>query len=207
MFTEPPDNEMQSWPSVLSVSALEPAPASETLPEDRPLNLLEEDFRNGGDLLQEQDKVIPKLNQEIDKASEPQEQCLLPEEKMGGLWGGDVPLNGSDHTEAELQSPGSARENTEPVRYDSKISSRQEESQIPPVLRHRKGARFTEAMDNQTAVTALTRKADDAESDCWWSDSWEPYLLLLLWLLLYCFWLLPQMDLKSLPSLLLNLNH
>lgn len=207
MFTEPPDNEMQSWPSVLSVSALEPAPASETLPEDKPLNLLEEDFRNGGDLLQEQDKVIPKLNQEIDKASEPQEQCLLPEEKMGGLWGGDVPLNGSDHTEAELQSPGSARENTEPVRCDSKISSRQEESQIPPVLRHRKGARFTEAMDNQTAVTALTRKADDAESDCWWSDSWEPYLLLLLWLLLYCFWLLPQMDLKSLPSLLLNLNH
>lgn len=57
MYTEPPDNEMQSWPSVLSVSALQPAPASETLPEDKPLNLLEEDFRNGGDLLQEQNKV------------------------------------------------------------------------------------------------------------------------------------------------------
>ncbi|XP_062296942.1 calmin [Scomber scombrus] len=207
MFTEPPDNEMQSWPSVLSVSALQPAPASETLPEDQPLNLPEEDIRNGGDLLQEQDEVIAKLSQETDEASELQEQCLLPEERSGGLWDGDVPLDGSDLSEAELQSLDSARENTEPMRCDSRSSSRQEDNQIPPVLRHRKGARFTEATDNQTAVTAPTRKDDNAESDSWWSDSCEPYLLLLLWLLLYCFWLLPQMDLKSLPSLLLNLNH
>lgn len=37
------------------------------------------------------------------------------------------------------------------------------------------------------------------------SENSELYLLLLLWILLYCFWLLPQMDLKALPSLLLNL--
>ncbi|XP_053191903.1 calmin isoform X2 [Scomber japonicus] len=207
MFTEPPDNEMQSWPSVLSVSALQPAPASDTLPEDQPLNLLEDDIRNGGDLLQEQEEVITKLTQETDKASELQEQCLLPEQRSGGLWDGDVPPDGSDLSEAELQSSDSARENTEAVRCDSRSSSRQEDIQIPPLLRHRKGARFTEATDNQTAVTAPTRKDDNAESDSWWSDSCEPYLLLLLWLLLYCFWLLPQMDLKSLPSLLLNLNH
>ncbi|KAM7376756.1 hypothetical protein PAMP_006464 [Pampus punctatissimus] len=159
VFTEPPDNEMQSWPSVLSVSALQPAPASETLPQDKPLNLLEEDFRDGGDLLQEQDEVT-------DEASEPQEQCLLPGEKMEGLWGSDVPVDGSDLSEAQPQSPGSARENTEPMRCDSKSSSRQEESQMPPVLRHRKGVRFTEAKDSQTAVTALTRKADNTESEC-----------------------------------------
>ncbi|KAM7404126.1 hypothetical protein PAMA_004516 [Pampus argenteus] len=200
MFTEPPDNEMQSWPSVLSVSALQPAPASETLPQDKPLNLLEEDFSDGGDLLQEQDEVT-------DEASEPQEQRLLPGEKMEGLWGSDDPADGNDLSEAEPQSPGSARENTEPMRCDSKSSGRQEESQMPPVLRHRKGVRFTEATDSQTAVTASTREADNADSDCWWSDSWEPYLLLLLWLLLYCLLLLPQMDLKTLPSLLLNLDH
>lgn len=57
MFTEPPDTEMQSWPSVLSVSALEPAPASETLSDDLPLRLLVEDFTNGVDVIQENDKV------------------------------------------------------------------------------------------------------------------------------------------------------
>ncbi len=39
MFTEPPDTEMQSWPSVLSVSALQPAPASVTEPDDQPLKV------------------------------------------------------------------------------------------------------------------------------------------------------------------------
>lgn len=58
-------------------------------------------------------------NQETDEVSESQEQCLLPGEKMGALWGGDVPADGSDVSdvsEAEQQSSGSARENTEPVR-------------------------------------------------------------------------------------------
>lgn len=57
MFTEPPDTEMQSWPSVLSVSALQPAPATEVLQDDQPLNLLGEDFRNGEDSIQDNDKV------------------------------------------------------------------------------------------------------------------------------------------------------
>ncbi|XP_054470575.1 calmin [Anoplopoma fimbria] len=205
MFVEPPDTEMQSWPSVLSVSALEPAPASETQP-DEPLSLLGEDYRNGVDWIPEKHKVTTDTYQETDRASESQEPCLLPGEKTGGLWGGDVPADGSDLSEAEQQSSGSARENTEPVRSDSRSSSRQDESQIPPVLRHRKGARFTESTDNQTAVTAATRKADNGDSDIWCTESGELYVLLLLWLLLYCFWLLPQMDLKTLPSLLLNLH-
>lgn len=204
MFTEPADTEMQSWPSVLSVSALQPAPASETLPDEQPLNLLDEDFRNEVDSIQENDQVIANNNQETGKASESQEHPLLPGEKIEGLPGGGVPADSSDLSEAEQQSSGPARENTEPVRSDTKSSSRQDESQIPPVLRHRKGPRFTGSTDSQTAVT---RKADSGDTDFWRSESWELYLLLLLWLLLYCFWVLPQMDLKTLPSLLLNLNH
>lgn len=61
--------------------------------------------------------MVTKANQETDKASESQEHCLLPGEKIGGLWGGDVPADGSDLSEAELQSSGPSRENTEPVRY------------------------------------------------------------------------------------------
>lgn len=50
MFTEPSYTEMQSWPCVLSVSALQPAPASETLPDDQPLALLHGNLRIGEDL-------------------------------------------------------------------------------------------------------------------------------------------------------------
>ncbi|XP_070698369.1 calmin [Pempheris klunzingeri] len=203
MFTEPPDNEMQSWPSVLSVSALQPAPASET-PSDDPLG---ERLRNGEDSIQENDEVISEPNQEADRASGSQERCLLLGERVAGPWGGAAPADGSDLGGAEQQSSSCARENTEPVRSDTKSSSRQDESQIPPVLRHRKGARSTETTDNQTAIAAATRKADNNASDVWWSENWELSLLLLLWLLLYCLLLLPQMDLKTLPSLLLNLNH
>uniref|UniRef100_A0A8C2XMR5 Calmin n=1 Tax=Cyclopterus lumpus TaxID=8103 RepID=A0A8C2XMR5_CYCLU len=56
MFGEPPDTEMQSWPSVLSVSALQPAPASETQ-TDQTFSLQGADFRNGVDSIQENDEV------------------------------------------------------------------------------------------------------------------------------------------------------
>ncbi|KAM6968565.1 uncharacterized protein clmna [Tautogolabrus adspersus] len=201
MTTEPADSDMESWPSVLSVSPLQPAPASETQPDDQPLILLSDDFRNGVDTIQDNGKLITQTSLDTHKASESQGECLL---KTEGLWGGDVPAVCGDLSEAEKQSSDSARENTEPVRIDSKSSSRQDEIQIPPVLRHRKGARLTE--NNPTAAgTAAAKNADNSDSAVWWSDGWELYLLLLLWLLLYCFWLLPQMDLKSLPSLLLNL--
>ncbi|XP_068451611.1 calmin [Clinocottus analis] len=188
MFAEPPDTEMQSWPSVLSVSALQPAPASETQPE-QPLSL-----PGGLDSIPEDDEVITK--QETDGATSSQERCLLPGEQAAGL---QAAADGSELGEAEQQS--SAGEKTQPVRSDI-----QDESQIAPVLRHRKGARFTDCADNQPAVTAAAGGADVAGSDTWCSESWELYVLLLLWLLLYCFWLLPQMDLKTLPGLLLNLD-
>ncbi|XP_056281823.1 calmin-like isoform X2 [Pseudoliparis swirei] len=177
---EPPDTEMQSWPSVLSVSALQPAPASETQP-DQTLSRPGKDFRNGLDPIQENDE-------ETDRASRSQE----PGEKTG------------EGSEAEQPSPGRAGENTEPVRADAEGSGRPDESQIPPVLRHRKGARVTDHPDNHTSPTAATRRADHGDSDV--CESWELYVLLLLWLLLYCCWLLPQMDLKTLPGLLLNLE-
>ncbi|XP_034713552.1 interaptin [Etheostoma cragini] len=115
MFTEPPDTEMQSWPSVLSVSALQPAPASEIQP-DQPLDLLGEDFRNGVDSIQENDKVIIKTHLETVKASKSQEHRLSSEEMIGGFWGADVPGDGRDLSEAEQHRSGSAMENTELVR-------------------------------------------------------------------------------------------
>ena len=41
---------------------------------------------------------------------------MLPGEMIRGLWGDDVPADGSDVSEAVQQSPGFSRENTEPMR-------------------------------------------------------------------------------------------
>ncbi|XP_071376696.1 calmin [Centroberyx affinis] len=206
MFTEPPDREIESQSSVLSVSALQPAPASETLPETPPPSQLGEDFMDGMDFaVQEQDKEITETHQGIDTPSEPQEQHLLPGEKLVGGRGTDGPAEGSDLSETQDQSPGSARENMEPMRSEAKSSRRQDEILIPTALRHRKMASSTESMDNQTTVS--TSKAPGDDSDLGRREGSELYLLLLLWLLLYCLWLLPQMDVTALPSLLLNLDH
>lgn len=43
MLSEPLDTEVQSRPFVLSVSALQPAPAKDSLPDGQPLHLLDED--------------------------------------------------------------------------------------------------------------------------------------------------------------------
>lgn len=43
MLSEPLDTEVQSWPLVLSVSALQPAPAKDSLPDGQPLHLLDKD--------------------------------------------------------------------------------------------------------------------------------------------------------------------
>lgn len=56
MFTEPPDSEIQSWPSVLSVSALQPAPTTE-MPDNQPRKMMVEDLRNGDDPIQDDSKV------------------------------------------------------------------------------------------------------------------------------------------------------
>ncbi|XP_068195706.1 uncharacterized protein clmna [Antennarius striatus] len=191
IFLEPPDADTQSWPSVLSVSALQPAPASDSLPDDPPLFMLDED-------------IGIRLGQQNDQEDKSQEHDFFSGEMTGGLWdGGDVPADGSDLTD-ERNSSGAATNSTESLRTDTELSCRHFEQQIPPVLHHRKGRRSTESMDNRSESTVPT---DTSDSGSWRSDDWELCVLLVLWLLLYCWWLLPQMDLKTMPSLLLNLHR
>ncbi|KAM3594444.1 uncharacterized protein V6R79_008019 [Siganus canaliculatus] len=196
MFTEPLGNEMLSWPSVLSVSALQPAPASKNQPEDESFNLLDDDFRNRVDSELGDENVFTETRLEAYKTLQSQGHYLLPREERC-LWDSNVPADSSDLKEAEQRSSSTASENTELVR-----TAGQDEIQMPPVLHHRNGLRFAESPDHPTAVI---RNADD--HDFWRIESWELHLLLLLWLLLYCFWLLPQVDLKTLPGMLLNFHH
>ncbi|XP_069028578.1 calmin isoform X2 [Embiotoca jacksoni] len=220
MFTEPLDSELQSWPSVLSVSALQPAPTSQTTPENQQLEWMEEDFRDGVVLMEEdfrdevvlmeedfrdevvlmeeQDQLISETVQEASSESQ-QQRSSHGDTPAGRLYGHAL----SDLREAETQSPVSVGEHTH-TQSDSRTSIRPDEVQIAPILRHRKGARFAESKDAQRAAQTGDHDQDAA---FWCSEIWELHLLLLLWLLLYCFMLLPQMDLKTLPGTLLNLHR
>ncbi|XP_008398342.1 calmin isoform X1 [Poecilia reticulata] len=160
------DSDMQRWPSVLSVSALQPAPPSDR-PEDPQV-----DFLCGG----EQDRTPPDSHLS-------QEQCVMCGVTIGAPQAADV---------SEADSEASS------LRLDS---IRPDEIHIPPVLRHRKGGRLSDSTDKPRAAP---RRAEAEDSDLWWRENWELCVLLLLWLLLYSFMVLPQMDLKTLPSLLLN---
>ncbi|KAJ3612771.1 hypothetical protein NHX12_019029 [Muraenolepis orangiensis] len=71
----------------------------------------------------------------------------------------------------------------------------------------RKAAGVFNSSDKQMIVPIIKINSNNADLG---EDSLldrELYLLLLLWLLLYCLWLLPQMEFRALPSLLFNLDH
>ncbi|XP_017287176.1 calmin [Kryptolebias marmoratus] len=177
MLPESHDAEMQKWPSVLSVSALQPAPAS-VGPED--LDLLGEPEDGYVTRGSDQNPADPSLSED---------QCAVCGVAIGPQ-DPDVPADGG----------GSA----EFLRTDTGSPGGPDEIHIPPVLRHRKGSRLSESSDKRRAAP---RSAENQDSDMWCRESCELCVLLLLWLLLYSFMLLKQMDLKTLPGLLLNLQR
>uniref|UniRef100_A0AAV2JKM2 Uncharacterized protein n=1 Tax=Knipowitschia caucasica TaxID=637954 RepID=A0AAV2JKM2_KNICA len=108
-----------------------------------------------------------------------------------------------DNSNEEDAADPTAQDSTDPMRsYTNSCSGALDGNQIPPVLRHRKGPRSSEPTDNQRRRTSAADR--DHISDYGLGDSWEPYVLLMLWLLLYCCWVLPQLDLKTVPSLFFN---
>lgn len=187
VFTESADADLQSWPSVLSVSPLQPAPSSQDPSDYQPFTNQQDEDSTEGDLVQK----LPDNHEVTEKAFESEKTSEEPVSKEDAT---------TDISAVQQQSP--ARESTDPLRSHINSCSSLDENQISPVLRHRKGVRFIDSMDSQKPVT--TNKYDSDSSDYWLGNSWEPYVLLLLWLLLYCFWVLPQLDLKALPGLLFN---
>ncbi|CAL8285595.1 unnamed protein product [Lota lota] len=167
MLADPTEMDTEFLPSVFGVFALQPAPASEPLPdidhtwEEKDASnpkVPDEDFGNGGKMA-------------MDKMEE-----VGPTE--------DGHLSGDD---GEGREHSIAKGNTEPVSSNGEHSRRPGDDLIPTILRHRKA----------TSVFNSSGSLPDREM----------YLLLLLWLLLYCLWLLPQIELRALPGLLFNLDH
>lgn len=194
MYTEPAEVDVQSWPSVLSVSPLQPAPASEDPPDEQSLTHLEEDVK--ADVVM----TTPESHGVVRASALDAQDWLVDKTGTKPLSTGE----GTIDVRADLSST-SVRDDTDPMRSYINSSGGQDGNQIPPVLRHRKGTRFTEFSDNQRSITSAGSK--DHISDYGLGDSWEPYVLLLLWLLLYCFWVLPQVDINAVPGLFFNIRQ
>ncbi|KAK7904402.1 hypothetical protein WMY93_017009 [Mugilogobius chulae] len=195
LYTDPAETDVQSWPSVLSVSPLQPAPASNDLLDEQPYTQPEDDWI--GQEVKTEVKLSPTESQVPDAVFDPP------------AWFGDnsaEPVSNEEEITDLRSVSASARDATDPMRSYINSSGGDggglDGNQIAPVLRHRKGPRSSESSDNQRNKTSAASK--DHISDYGLGDSWEPYVLLLLWLLLYCFWVLPQVDLKAVPSLFFN---
>ncbi|XP_077395269.1 uncharacterized protein clmna isoform X3 [Festucalex cinctus] len=115
LFTESLDKKMQSSPSVLSVSALEPAPAYEAVAEHQTLYPMEEDF--AVELLNEDSKVMTVIEQKTDSTSECKEQCQLRGRQITGFTGSVFPADCSDIREAQQDKQDSSREHTKTMRF------------------------------------------------------------------------------------------
>lgn len=110
-----------------------------------------------------------------------------------------------------------ARENMEPLREEAASGAAKDETQPSTDLDkaiHPKESKQTESgMNTDATSTVIANKSrktsvstGSPESSCEVALS-EMDLLLLMWLLLYCLFVLPQIDIWALPSLLLNLEE
>ncbi|KAK0149787.1 Calmin [Merluccius polli] len=218
MLTDPAEADTEFLPSVFGVFALQPAPVSEPLLPDidhtweetdvgNP-KVPDEDYDNGEKLAME------KMEEGVDKELESRQLSgsapKLPMDVTGGMGPAEQvgPTEDGhlsrDDGEGKMQSI--AKGNTEPM-SDEEHSGRPGEDLLPTVLRHRKAPGVFNSSDKQMIVPIIKINSTNADLGEGPLQDRELYLILLLWLLLYCLWLLPQMELRALPSLLFNLDH
>lgn len=210
MLPDPAQMDAECLPSVFGVFALQPAPVSEPLlPEIDPMGegtdtgnpkVPDEDCDDGGKL------PLEKMREVLDpEESRPKSHVVMiggwDPRRVGPTEDGNLGREGG-----EGRGQSIAKGNTETL-SDGEGSRVTGEGVIPTVLRHRKAAGVFNSSDKQMIVPIIKINSNNADLG---EDSLldrELYLLLLLWLLLYCLWLLPQMEFRALPSLLFNLDH
>lgn len=148
--------------------------------------------------------------------SAPQERCSVSgHSTLGGLVvlqemenESDWSVEGGDLTQTDEEKQAVARENMESVRREGQSNEAASENQCTGGLRHR---RVTDAEDNQMILTAsvsLSANSENSQTEGMtpMMPESEIHLILVLWLVLYCLFVLLQMGVWNVPSLLLNLN-
>ncbi|XP_067100070.1 calmin [Osmerus mordax] len=242
MLSDQPEREESMFSSCFSVSALQPAPASEplnthSLPETHPPSLTESHSSNplgeeeiGDDstsqedrMIQGRDKMAEETHEGAGEQAKPQERCTLLKDQASGSLGVLEEVEAESHHAAERsdliktheEKLAAARENMKSMRGEEESNGAKLEKQLSSLC-HRKVAESDKLRDNQKSVaTSQTQSTNSktsrkeskvsAAAECLMTKS-ELYMLLILWLILYCLLVLPQIDIRTLPSLLFNLE-
>ncbi|XP_029568826.1 calmin [Salmo trutta] len=219
---------VETWPSTFSVAALKPAPSSEPEPLPETHTQTHTDSHTHNTLYQEELCEV-STTQEHDKeievrggsgGSDLQERCSMLGEQTAG--DGTVvethrgPAENSDLTMTDEERPGSAaaaaRESNETVRRNADsdgILDDQCSMCFTPL--HKRKNNGSNEKDNQKSLASS--RTHCTKSDTSWREMRIPtslteyYILLLLWLVLYCLLVLPQIHYRDLPRLLLNLDE
>ncbi|XP_030633880.1 calmin [Chanos chanos] len=205
---EEPEKDLTDHRLSLSVTPLQPAPTQHRSPDS------ETDSEDG--MAQGSDDVIQRKSGEV--SPKLQDQCLFePWERHPGEWGAveiDVPAEQYEliKTDEELAA---ARENMETLREISVGDNSTDESQLcerkvidSNELQGENGspieASSLESIGANKREESKTSKNQENSDE---TEVPELHILLIVWLILYCLFVLPQMDFWSLPHLLLNLNE
>nr|XP_046223665.1 uncharacterized protein LOC124046960 [Oncorhynchus gorbuscha] len=219
---------VETWPSTFSVAALQPAPSSEPEPLLETHTQTHTDLHTHNTLYQEELCEV-STTQEQDKeievrggsgGSDPQKRCSMLGEQTAG--DGAVvevethrgPAESSDLTMTDKERPGSAaaaRESNETVRRNADSDGALDDqcSMCFTPLHKRKNNGSNENANQKGLAPSRTHCT---KSDTSWKKIQIPtslteyYVLLLLWLVLYCLLVLPQIHYRDLPRLLLNLG-
>ncbi|KAL0968929.1 hypothetical protein UPYG_G00220000 [Umbra pygmaea] len=179
-------------------------------------NMLElQQFREESAIMQ-QDKEVEGSEGSLPPNT--QERCSMLGQQTVGDWGvlemmepKCGPAEPSDLTKEERPaSAATARENNEIVRSEADIDGTiDEQCAICSTPLHQK--KRSNERDNLKIMS--TRQFDSTKSNNSWRELGtgttltECYVLLLLWLILYCLLVLPQINYSNLPRLLLNLDE
>ncbi|XP_059907829.1 uncharacterized protein clmna isoform X1 [Gadus macrocephalus] len=217
MLAEPAERETELLPSVFGVFALQPAPVSDPLLTDidhtseEKDEALDEDIDAGSGGKMATEKTDEGVDKDLECRQLPGSASKSPAVVIGGTGPRgqvgpreDRLLSGDD---GEGRAHSIAKGNTEPMSSNEEHSRQPGDDLIPTVLRHRKATGVLNSLDKQMIVPIIKINSNNADLGEGSLPDRELYLLLLLWLLLYCLWLLPQMELRALPGLLFNLDH
>ncbi|XP_010877054.2 dentin sialophosphoprotein [Esox lucius] len=224
---------VETWPSTFSVAALQPAPSSDTQKhaerhadshtrtqtETHTETDSQTDSHTESQLEQEQLGEVSTL-QEVDVRedmgpSDAQEMYSMMGDQTAGDWGvveeEEMEAEPGELSRTNEERPTSAaRENNETVRSNADTDEAIDGLHPCSTPLNLKMRSESHEKENQKG-TAFSR-SERTKSDASWREVrtgttlTEYYILLLLWLLLYCLLVLPQIDYRGLPRLLLNLD-
>ncbi|XP_036398544.1 calmin [Megalops cyprinoides] len=195
-----------------SVSELKPVPFEERALDSK-ADSKERLAENSEDSRQYKEEQGGKEGQPRSQMA-PSNECQREDDRDSGATELDTPGEHCELIKAD-EDPAAASENTGTLRRQADDDDSANESHSSPAL-HLRRVMESDGLKNESGKISESERSHyispDLRSECKAPATCsvtaaEIYWLLLLWIILYCLFVLPQLDIKTLPHLLLNLEE